>query len=317
MVIANSSAPVQIGTPPQTVEVTIATGVADFWVWAGCAGTQDCSRKFWYDSAVSSSFRSSSEPFVVHYADGASTIEGMSGFDDVSVGGSKVSSLHFGHVNTTIGFPPKANVTGVMGFGWDPSSSIGAVPFWRHVASQWREPVFSLYLQRQTTFNSGGGHIPTSWGSMLLGDVDPALYQGDINYVPVDFKAFPKRRWHIPIQGISVGDKAINVGAIVHNQRYAVINCGETFMNGPRDIVAEIYGSIPGSINKDDTYYFPCDTFPRIDLTFTFGGIPYLIDNSDMIDTVLATSFLLETKVITARQAGDTKRWCQGTLNPW
>lgn len=101
---------VTLGTPAQTLRLTLDTGSSDLWCNAAnstlCSGhlMNPCGTSGTYDANSSSTYQFLSSDFSITYADG-STASGDYVTDVLSIGGASLKSFQFGvgYTSTSLG----------------------------------------------------------------------------------------------------------------------------------------------------------------------------------------------------------------------
>lgn len=92
--------------------------------------------------------------------------------------------------------------------------------------------------------------VITPGGTLNIGEVNPSLFTGSINYSPVNSPFY----WQIALDSISLGNKKVVV-----NTRYATIDTGTTNIYVPAAIADAFYSQIPGASSiGSGLYVYPC-----------------------------------------------------------
>ena len=163
---------INIGTPPQSMNVDIDTGSADLWV-----PTQDCkackNKKF--DTKSSTSYSGSTTPFQVTYVGpyhiclelgpsltkysfkGSGNVAGTLAKDVVTIGKLSYNNQYFGAVTqVSDSFNSYPGVSGLIGLAFSSIASSKKPTFFENVMAQnpMIKPMFSVYLTRQKTSGS-------------------------------------------------------------------------------------------------------------------------------------------------------------------
>ncbi|KAG9040734.1 Type I transmembrane sorting receptor [Tulasnella sp. UAMH 9824] len=258
-----------IGTPAQSTTVDFDTGSSDLWLplskCSGCPGQL-------FDSSSSSTYKASSTPFMIQYADGSSAT-GKVATDKVTVAGLSVRKQGFGAVTKETGVLLNGPSAGIMGLGFTANAASGAIPFFINLVNQCdlASNVFSFYMSR-------GG----SRGSELcLGCTNSAKYTGCIEYYPLDPSATGGTQyyWNIKSGGFSYNGGSSS-GALS-----AIIDSGTSAIYIPTAAAKKFYASIPGAKSASSTigdgfYTYPCSTSLK-SITISFGSTKYAIDPVD------------------------------------
>lgn len=140
----------------------------------------------------------------------------------------------------------------------------------------------SAHDQGAVKSNAFAFYLVESSSELYLGGTNPDLYDGDIEYHPVNTET---GFWQISGGYIKVDgqDAAGDFSAIIEYVfksyyylpllKFMVSSSGTTIMYGPKDSVKAFYDKIPGSKLFDGPqglYQFPCDSLPTV--AFSFGG---------------------------------------------
>ncbi|KIO28276.1 hypothetical protein M407DRAFT_22486 [Tulasnella calospora MUT 4182] len=261
--------PLSIGTPPQPTTVDFDTGSSDLWLpLSTCSG---CPGPF-FKTSSSSTYKNSSTPFTIRYADGSSAT-GKVATDKVTVAGLSVETQGFGAVTKETGNFLDSSSAGLMGLGFPANAASGATPFFINLANQGSlaSNVFSFYMSR-------GG---SSGSELCFGCINSAKYTGSITYYPLDSWVFGwfQYYWNIKSGGFSYN------GGPSSGSFSAVIDSGTTLIYIPTAAAEKFYASIPGAKNASSTvgdgfYTYPCSTSLG-SITLSFGNTSYAINPAE------------------------------------
>ncbi|KAG8898224.1 hypothetical protein FRC00_003085 [Tulasnella sp. 408] len=261
--------PLSIGKPAQSTTIDFDTGSSDLWLplstCSGCFGPL-------FNSSSSSTYKVSSTPFTIQYAEGSSAT-GKVATDKVMVAGLSVTKQGFGAVTRETGFLLDGPSAGIMGLGFTANAQSGATPFFINLVNQGclASNVFSFYLSR-------GG---SSGSELCLGCTNSAKYTGCITYYPLDPSATGGTQyyWNIKSGGFSY-DGGPSSGAFS-----AIVDSGTTAIYIPTAAAKKFYASITGAKNASSTvgdgfYTYPCSTSLK-SITISFGNTKYAINPID------------------------------------
>lgn len=183
---------IEVGTPPQKMNVLVDTGSSDLWVIDKnnkyCASSQsqlssssnyiDCSQSGVFDHSASSTFHKNNSDFFIKYGDGT-VAEGDWATDTLAISGVTIKNMSFG-----LGTSTNSSVS-ILGIGYalgEASAALDNNPytylnFPLRLVQQGAIsiPAYSLYLN----------DIYAKTGSVLFGGVDHAKYQGTLAKVPI------------------------------------------------------------------------------------------------------------------------------------
>ncbi|KIO28275.1 hypothetical protein M407DRAFT_22485 [Tulasnella calospora MUT 4182] len=261
--------PLSIGTPAQPTTVDFDTGSSDLWLplstCSGCPGPL-------FKTSSSSTYKISSTPFTIQYADGSSAT-GKVATDKVTVAGLSVSKQGFGAVTKETGNFLDSSSAGLMGLGFTANAESGATPFFINLANQGTlaSNVFSFYMSR-------GG---SSGSELCFGCTNSAKYTGSITYYSLDSSATSGTQyyWNIKSGGFSYN------GGSSSGSFSAVIDSGTTLIYIPTAAAKKFYASIPGAKDAsssvgDGFYTYPCNTSLG-SIAIAFGSTKYAINPAD------------------------------------
>ncbi|KAG9092194.1 Vacuolar protease A [Ceratobasidium sp. 370] len=118
-------------------------------------------------------------------------------------------------------------------------------------------------------------------GEAVFGGIDPSHYKGKIHYVPVRRKAY----WEVELESVSLGDDTLEL-----ENTGAAIDTGTSLIALPSDIAEMINTQIGAKKSWNGQYTVDCNTVPSLpDLTFKFGGKPYVLKGTDYTLNVQGT----------------------------
>ncbi|KAG8830178.1 hypothetical protein FRC17_005270 [Serendipita sp. 399] len=268
-------ASMQIGTPPQTLDVCLDTGSSDLWVASSTCRT--CNQtlvqpyidgsvdSFDYSQSSSFSADDSASSVSVQYGDG-SAIRGVVAQDTVSLGS-------FTSTNQTFILALAQNedfgVAGLMGLGWPSLSQSRGTPWWLEVIDEFEEPEMSFYFSQWNP--SDPDAVVTPGGQFTIGGRNTSLYDGDITFIPIARQSY----WTIPLDSIVVSSNTTIRMAGSYGR--AIADTGTTLLAGPEEAVDAFYAAVPGSERGETVssqlsgfWLIPCAT--ETNAVFNFGG---------------------------------------------
>lgn len=294
--------PVQIGTPPQTVNLVLDTGSSDLWTF-----TTDTPKTQVRGHKIFNCFASRTCTIVdkltwgITYGDGSSA-SGRVYTDRVALGAvafpkqavqsaQKVSQL----------FTDDPPSSGLMGLAFANSNTVRPtrqVTFTENVRSALTSPLFTANLKRGVPGNYNFGYI------------NAAEYTGTIQYAAVDQKSV---YWKINPSGYRIGAAPAKV--MVYP---SIVDTGTTLLLLPSKIVNEYYAKVPGA--RFDRVWqamlYPCKSvtpdfqmligtyagmvpgrymnYGQVNSTTCYGGI----QNSDAIGFAILGDILLKAQFV-------------------
>lgn len=279
--------PIGIGNPSTSVNVLLDTGSSDFWIAdASCTQQNGCSSGMTlYDPSKSSSFHGSDRQFMTPYGDGSNAVAGKLGADDVSMAGYLVKDLTFGRVHKLAGSTIQPPASGLMGLGFESLASSEGTPFWEVVAMQGKvkDPVFTFQLASTRAKDMGKKVVPG--GIFSMGVLDHQQFSGDITWVKLA-KGYGSRGvgyWAIVMDALEANGRRIPLGKM----NTVAVDTGTTLIGAPRQVLEEIYSTIPGVrpaptevLGGSGYFMYPCRQ--RFEVTMTFGGRKFTLNNDNL-----------------------------------
>jgi cathepsin D len=254
-----------VGTPPKPFNLILDTGSSDMWIaHTSCA---ICSNVPQFDESLSSTFVATRTPFSIQYGSGAAA--GVMGSDVVQMGGFEVPNQPFAIADQVSDGLLDNEISGLLGLGFGTIASSRTTPLAQTLAQQGalQEPLFSFFLTRFLDVLRTGDNVAQFGGEFMLGGVNPALFDG-----PIDFVDIPKGRegfWGLEMSTLLVNGINIPIPAV---ESFSAIDTGTTLVGGPAELIAAIYAQIPGAERGDGQlegfWQYPCDTPIAIELAF-------------------------------------------------
>ncbi|KAF9190297.1 hypothetical protein BGZ51_008721 [Haplosporangium sp. Z 767] len=231
--------PLSLGTPPQNFNLAIDTGSPTTWV----VSSRTC--------------RQLNQSFNITYVSG----EGVVGdyiAERYTLGNMQFTAVAGSVTSDSSPLPP--TVDGIMGLWYLPGRA--DVPFLNLIKNSTllTEPIMGIWLETSSSLTD----ITAPGGEITFGGVDRRRFSGDITYV----NCTPGRPWTIPVGGVSVNGKNINI-----NGALATIDTGTTAMLMPEAVADAINSAIPNSLKvpeADGLWFIPCSG--NTPITITFGG---------------------------------------------
>ncbi|KAJ7235669.1 aspartic peptidase domain-containing protein [Mycena rebaudengoi] len=246
-----------IGTPRQKFQAIVVTDSNQAWV-----NTFDSSRS---STAANISLGSTT------LLSGFGSVTGYLFDDTISLGSYSVPQGQFLNANG-----------GPSGLPFDITGFLGLAPtgFWgvNLASGQVAAPEMGLWLS--------SSQDPDSGGSLTFGGVNPSLYSGDIEFLPLT-GAQGTSAWMLNVSAVSVGGKSIPVPV---GSSLAAFSTGLYHIAGPSAVLKTIWAAVPGSIlnTSSGVYHFPCS--PPVEITVSFGGKAWPLDAAEIIMPVASGS---------------------------
>lgn len=303
----------EVGTPPQKVNVVLDTGSSDLWVMdssnPNCASNAmysnsnlnsqqmsiDCTGiTFDHEQSSTWQFNDSTSEFKITYAD-SSTATGKWGRDTLSFGGMTITNANMalGEVSNSeacvfgIGFV--ANEAGIdyssyySDGQWPPTGSYDNVPVQMKQYGKIGRVAYSLWL------NKG-----EESGTVLFGGVDHAKYDGPLQLLPI-VHSLEYANVELPsplelvvvLNQITASSGAGSVDVLSSASLPALLDSGTSFVYLPQDVADSLAYSLQATAFSDSTggsgWYLDCDQVSTGSLTYHFSGVEISVPLSEMI----------------------------------
>ncbi|KAI8624216.1 eukaryotic aspartyl protease [Xylariaceae sp. FL1651] len=237
--------PVQIGTPPQTLNLDFDTGSSDLWVFSSETPADQVAGQTVFNVPQSSTARLlTGEVWAINYGDGSSS-GGKVYMDTVSIGGITVENQAVeSATNVSLAFTQRPDTDGLVGLAFSDLNTVKPnrqLTFFDNAMQNLAAPLFTANLRASEP------------GNYNFGFIDPSEFSGQITYIPVNTSS---GFWQFSSQGFQVGDSAA-----IAAPHEGIADTGTTLMLVPEEIAAAYYAQVPGAENAAQTaggYVFPC-----------------------------------------------------------
>ncbi|KAI3326396.1 eukaryotic aspartyl protease [Xylariaceae sp. AK1471] len=247
--------PVQIGSPPQTLNLDFDSGSSDLWVFSTATPAGSVVGQTQYDPSNSTTAKKvDGASWMITYGDMSSS-SGVVYRDVVTVGGVTVSNQAVeAATKVSAQFTQDANNDGLLGLAF---SSINTVQpkqeltWFDNAAKALDAKVWTADLKYHKA------------GTYDFGAIDKSKYTGDITYTPVDSS---NGFWEFEISGYGVGNTTFKASPFK-----GIADTGTTLAMLPDQAVKAYYKAVPNAkldLNQGG-YVFPCSaSLPN----FVFGA---------------------------------------------
>jgi len=283
---------IYIGTPPKLFTTIMDTGSSNLWVPSSSCTDAACNGKHKYSSSSSSTYVPNGERITIQY--GTGSMQGTLLYDDVSVGGLKVTKQEFAQATSLASFFTGSPFDGILGLAYQSISADNVPTFFDNAVKQnGIDSVFSFYLDSKSGSNSS---------VLTFGGYDSNYFTGSIVYHQLYLDR--GNYYTIVFNDIKVGNTDIdaNCGS---SGCITIVDSGTSLIVGPSGVVSSIlkYIDIPTS----------CAGVSNLpDLTFSIGSASYSIPNSIYVlqEKTLGGATVCEAGIQGAR----TAQWIWGDV---
>ncbi|XP_033109238.1 lysosomal aspartic protease-like [Anneissia japonica] len=280
---------ITIGTPPQKFKVIFDTGSSNLWVPSVKCPVNDtaCALHNKYNSSKSSTYKPNGTSIEIVY--GTGSMKGFLSTDSVAIGSIVAKNQTFAEATQEPGMTfVAAKFDGILGMGYSEIAVDGVQTVFDTFVEQKvvDKPIFSFYLDRNTSDSTGG--------ELILGGSDPKYYKGSFSYEKVTRKGY----WQFNMDSVVIkgGSKFCPNGC------EAIADTGTSLIAGPtKDIVA--INKELGAKVIEGSYAFECDKVASLPYVgFILGGKAFFLSGEDY---VLKVSQGSETICLSGFQALD------------
>ncbi|XP_014728308.1 PREDICTED: gastricsin isoform X2 [Sturnus vulgaris] len=259
---------ISIGEPPQKFLVLFDTGSSNLWVPSMNCKSPACFNHAKFQPSDSATFTSSGQSHTVSYGSGSVTAD--LGSLPLQIQSVTVTQQEFGLSQEEPTQPFYfADFDGILGMAY-PSLAVGGMATALEGMldqDQLSEPVFSFYFSRQPTYEYGG--------ELILGGIDPQLFQGDITWAPVTQKLY----WQVALEDFAVGQ---SVSSWCSQGCQAIVDTGTFLLTVPQEYIESILEALGAQeTSYGVSYAVDCsDTQSLPPIAFGIGGARLLLSPS-------------------------------------
>jgi cathepsin D len=236
---------------------------------------------------LSSTYEPNGSPVSIQY--GTGSLSGYLSTDTVSIGPINVRDQTFGEAVSEADYFDQQVFDGMLGLGFVNIASDGVTPVFDNIVNQGllQNPVFSFYLNRDTTTSPGG--------EIIFGGSDPAYYTGNFTYVPIKNTGY----WQFTMDEVTV---------TIGNQRArlcktgceAIADTGTSLIAGPPAQMQNLNNLIGATLIGSEQYSVDCgiiDQLPVVTVyiggkAFPLTGQQYILKVSDEGQTLCLSGFM-------------------------
>ncbi|XP_005107565.1 beta-secretase 1 [Aplysia californica] len=249
---------VDIGSPPQRMQILIDTGSANFAV----AAEQNAQITHYFHRDNSSTYREDGKDIYVPYTEGE--WRGTLGTDIVSIPSAPNVSAEVNIACITSSkdfFIEKAQWQGILGLAYadlaQPDSSL--VPFWDSLIEQnpELEDVFSMLLCGSSFVHTRDE--PLMEGTLIFGGIDPSLSASPILYTPI-YKTW---YYEVVITDMAVDDVSLDMDCKEYNFDKTIVDSGTTTIRLPYAVFKALVAAIERTweVKKINPWDLPGESF--------------------------------------------------------
>ncbi|XP_039551898.1 gastricsin [Passer montanus] len=251
---------ISIGEPPQKFLVLFDTGSSNLWVPSTDCKSPACLNHAKFKASASATFSPSGQSLTVSYGSGSVTI--LLGSDTLRIQSITVTGQELGLSQEEPTQPFYfADFDGILGMAF-PSLAVGGTATalaGMLQQGQLAQPLFSFYFSRQPSYEYGG--------ELILGGIDPGLFQGDITWAPVTQKLY----WQVALEEVAIGQ---SVTSWCSQGCQAIVDTGTFLLTVPQEYIESILEALGAQeTSYGVSYAVDCSDTPSMPpITFGIGG---------------------------------------------
>jgi len=241
---------IKVGTPGQSFDVIFDSGSSNLWINSVECDSYACKLHHRFDHALSSTFRSVGMDMSVRF--GTGSIDGYLGQDTFHLGPIKVQEQTFGQITQENGDVfASGKFDGILGLSFPSLSASGYTPVFDNIIQQHRltKNSFSFYYSK----------LPRQESTLVLGEPNPDLYEGEIRYLRVSKPFY----WQLLLKDIKIGDEYQNV--CPDGPCKIVVDTGTSLLTGPSDSMAVLLERLHIESDCDEDASLPPITYILMD----------------------------------------------------
>jgi hypothetical protein len=273
------AADVEIGTPPQRLNLLLDTGSSDTWAYTPQSQTQQQPLSV-FDPSKSRSFHSNGTSFKIEY--GIGSVQGSWGTDKFQIGNALVKGLSIGIADSgttqqgIIGIGrPQAEITYKSGHMYE------NLPMKLAAEGIINTAAYSLYLD----------DINAESGTILFGGVDRSKFDGQLAVLPISHP----QHLGITLQNMRTDGRVQN--PLMTAPKVAVLDSGTSLSYFSSDVMQNLHEALNAnpSFAIGEKYYCDCNVTDNLVLDFGSAAIAvpnyqFLWPIETIVNPVLATA---------------------------
>ncbi|KAH7070443.1 aspartic proteinase precursor [Paraphoma chrysanthemicola] len=276
--------PVEIGSPPQTLNLHFDTGSSDLWSTELDSATRKSGKHNVYDSKKSSTYaKASGSTWKIKYGDG-STASGIVGTDNVTLGGLCIEGQSIELASKLSAQFTKGAGDGLLGLAFGKINTVKPKPVSTPVESMIAQADISHDRELFTCYLGSWrdkDEVDQGESFYTFGYIDQDVLDRcgvkEPHYVPIDST---KGFWQFSSPSASINGKLIK-----RPNNTAIADTGTTLALVSDDLCKDIYEQIPGAEfdTKNQGWVFPLNTplesLPKV--TFAVGDKQFEVQKED------------------------------------
>ncbi|XP_063813314.1 gastricsin-like [Pseudophryne corroboree] len=256
---------ISIGTPPQNFLVLFDTGSSNLWIPSTSCQSAACSNHNMFNPSQSSTYTTNNQQFTMSY--GSGSVNGVFGYDTVSVQGLTLTNQEFGLTYSESGSSfYYSKFDGIFGMAYPAMSAGGATTAMQGMLQQnlLNNPIFSVYMSSQS-------------GEVIFGGVDNSLYSGQIQWAPVTQEVY----WQIGIDAFSINGQATGWCS---QGCQAIVDTGTSPLTVPQQYMGSLLQYLGAQQGQNGAYLVNCNNVQNLPpISFTINGVQFPIPPSGYI----------------------------------
>ncbi|KAK0547902.1 hypothetical protein OC845_003863 [Tilletia horrida] len=272
-------AQVQIGSPARTYSMQVDSGSSDAWIASVRCTTTPClgvdGQRKRYNTSQSSTYAPtpSNKTFELYYSIGAvkgRMIRDTFSFSSSTGGNSlTVRKQTFGIANQLSSDFATDQTDGVLGLGFQALTAAGERTILQNLFAQNNASLASKIV----SFYFGRSKSGTAAKSeMRIGATNPALYKGNIHYVPVTRRAY----WQFAFSRFGLaGASAKNSVKGGAAGLKGIVDTGTSYIAMPWGNAADFWNAVPNSqaVEAYGYWVYPCSSTLNVNITLADGTV--------------------------------------------
>ncbi|KAK4105448.1 acid protease [Parathielavia hyrcaniae] len=271
-------APVEIGTPPQTLMLNFDTGSSDLWVFSSETPRRlQGGQKLYQIENSTTAQRLANHTWSIQYGDGSRSA-GNVYLDTVSVGGVNVFQQAVeSATSVSASFTRDAASSGLLGLAFDSINQVRPnkqKTFISNALESLEMGLFTANLKKAEP------------GNYNFGFIDETEFQGPLFFIDANTT---RGFWEFPASGFSIqshNNTNSTSSLFVPLAHSAMADTGTTLLLLPAAIAQAYYWQVPGARSSAQVggWVFPCDVAPTLpDLTLHLGTYKAVVPGELMV----------------------------------